>query len=562
MTYSANDEIERYSDLEVAPFLDLIEEWYPYLKPWERHRSGDFWFDIRDAQRVVRFIEGYCVHIKGELAGQPMLLDDWQKAALYECFGWKDAAGLRQYRKFWLEIPRKNGKSTLSSGIALYLLLCDREPGAEVYSAAADKDQARIVFNLARDICLYSDELTSRVEVLKNIIVNPDLNAFYKALSSDAFTKHGLNVHGIVVDEVHAQPDRELIDVLTTSTGSRRQPLEVYITTAGYDRNSICWELHDYAQKLIDGALEDHTFLPIVFAASPDDDWTDPAVWRKANPCLGTAKKLAYMEQQCQKAKNIPAYENTFKRLDLNIWTEQDVRWLPMSIWLPAKPEIIDPFKTIGEIPEELLGKSCFCGLDLSKTTDLTALGFVFRTENGFKRLACHYWAPAQKARERSKKDKVPYELWAKNGWLQLTEGAVVDYDVIREHIKALSEKLDIRQILIDRWNSTQLATQLKSDGLEVAFFGQGFASMSNPSKELETLLLAGKLIHDGNPVLTWNYANVSVKTDPAGNIKPDKEKSTDRIDGAVATIMALGGDIADEEENGSVYDTGELTIL
>jgi phage terminase large subunit-like protein len=371
----------------------------------------------------------------------------------------------------------------------------------------------------------------------------------YRVLSSDAFTKHGLNAHGIVVDEVHAQRHRELIDVLSTSTGARRQPVEVYITTAGYDKKSICWELHQHAERVIKGIVNDPFFLPVIFAASPTDDWRDPKVWAKANPGLGKSIKLSYLEAECQKAIEIAAYENTFKRLHLNIWTSQESRWLQLeTAWDPCNTPVLEL--------ELLRGRRAWVGVDLSSTTDITAVVFLVEDpdEEGEFDVVPFFFVPEERLLLRAKRDRVEYDVWRDQELIIATEGNVVDYEAVRKKVNDVGEILDIQEIAIDRWNSTGLQTQLMGDGFNVVKFGQGFASMSGPTKELERLLLQRKLRHGGHPVLRWMADNVATSQDPAGNIKPDKAKSTERIDGIVALVMAIGRALTNEAEEEPQY--------
>jgi phage terminase large subunit-like protein len=499
--------------------------------------AGGFWFDEEAADRAVAFFETCLTHTKGEMAGKPLMLDDWERDRIVRpLFGWKRADGTRRYRKIFVFVARKNGKSTLCAGIALYLLHADREMGAEVYSAAADREQAAIVFDVAKQMVIQSPPLRERTEVYRRSMVHLESASSYKVLSADAFTKHGLNASGVVVDEVHTQRNRELIDVLSTSVGSRRQPIEVYITTAGYDRNSICWELYDYAVRVSKGIIQDDAFLPVLYQADPDDDWTDETIWAKANPGLGHSIKLDYLRAECKKAQEIAAYENTFKRLHLNIWTAQENRWLRIE-------QTWDPCATPLPALELMRGRKAWLGVDLSTTTDITAVVALIADpdEPDEYDVLPLFFVPNERILLRARRDRVPYDLWRDQGHLIATEGDVVDYEVVREHIRELGEVLDIQEIAIDRWNSTGLQTQLTGDGFTVVQFGQGFASMSAPTKELERLLLLKALRHGGHPVLRWMADNVAVNQDPAGNIKPDKAKSTERIDGIVALVMAIG---------------------
>lgn len=513
--------------------------------------NTEFWYDEAAAQRAVEFFSKCLTHTKGEWAGQPLHLDEWQAEKIIKpLFGWKRKDGTRKYRTAFIMIPRKAGKSTLAAGIANILLFADGEPGAEVYSAAADRDQAGIVFEMARGMIEASEPLRKRSSCYKRSIVVPSTGSSYKVLSSDAYTKHGLSAHGIVVDEVHALPDRELWDVLTTSTGARRQPLTVAITTAGYDRHSLCYELYDYAVKVRDGIIDDPAFLPVIFEASKDDDWTKPATWRKAHPGLGVSVKEEYFAAECAKAQQLPGYENTFKRLLLNIWTEQNTRWLALEAWDKCGADLPD-----------LAGKTCYVGLDLATTTDIAALVLAFPIGSTVH-LMPFYFVPQDGIKRRSDRDRVPYVDWARQGRIIATEGSVIDYDVIRAKINELSEVYHIKEIAVDRWNATQISTQLAGDGFEMVGFGQGFASMTAPTKELERRILSQEINHGRCPILRWMASNVSVKQDPAGNIKPDKSRSTERIDGIVATLMALGRVMANDEDRGSVYDSDGIMFV
>jgi phage terminase large subunit-like protein len=484
--------------------------------------------DQTAADLAVRFFQENLTHSKGELGGKPFILEPWQQDYVRQLFGTM-AGGVRQYRTSLLAIPRKNGKSTLCAGIALKLMF-DGEPGAEIYSCAADRDQARLVFEMAKACVENSPKLRSRLRVFRNSIVREDTHSTYKALSAEAFTKHGLNAHGIIFDELHAQPDRELWDVMTTSTGARRQPLCVAITTAGFDRKSICWEIWRYALAVRDGAIKDPTFLPAIYAADPEDDWTKEETWRKANPNLGVSVKLEDLQVRCQRAQDMPSEENTFRRLHLNQWTEQDTRWLRMDHWAQGDQAC----------PVDLTGRECFGGLDMATSFDTTCLCLLFALDDGRYWAEPFFWIPEENMRERVKRDRVPYDMWHRQGFLRTTPGNVTDYDLVRADINELAKKYNIRQVAIDRWNATQLSNQLQGDGLNVIGFGQGYGSMSAPAKRLEGLVVGGKVLHH-SPVLDWQASNVAVQSDHAGNIKPSKAKSTERIDGIVSLTMALG---------------------
>jgi phage terminase large subunit-like protein len=335
-----------------------------------------------------------------------------------------------------------------------------------------------------------------------------------------------------------------------TSTGARRQPLIIHITTADFDRPSICNEKYDYACKVRDGIIHDPAFLPVIYEADRDDDWTNPEVWAKANPNLGISVSLQYLERECRRAQETPSYENTFKRLHLNMKTQQDVRWLGMEAWDACGEEAIEE--------SVLEGQECFAGLDLSTTTDISAFVLAFQDEEGVLTVLPRFWIPEDSALKRERRDRVPYVDWARQGLIETTPGNVIDYDRIRTHINDIKDRFKITEIAIDRWNATQLATQLQGDGFEVVAFGQGFKDMTAPTKELEKLVMSGKLRHAGHPVLRWMASNVAVETDAAGNLKPSKKKSTERIDGIVALVMALGRLMVTPIET-SVYNTRGL---
>lgn len=491
-----------------------------------------FWFDKKAADAAVAFFEKLLVHSKGEWAGQPFVLQPWQREDIIRpLFGWKRPDGTRRYRRAYIEIPRKNGKSTLAAGLALYMLFADNEPGAEVYSAAADTDQARIVFDEARRMVESSPALSKYGTVYRKSIIVPMAGSTYRVISADAHTKHGFNASGVIFDELHAQPDRNLYDVLNTSTGARRQPMMVMITTAGYDRESICYEQHEYARQVLSGVVDDPSFFAFIAGAEEGDDWTSPITWAKANPGLGVTIKLDYLQTECRRAMASPAYQNTFRRLHLNQWTNQDERWLDMHAW-----NVCD-----GELPD-LTGRECYAGLDLASTTDIAALSLIFPPEDDDEPywVMPFFWVPEEALIERARRDRAPYDAWVRDGFMAATPGNVIDYAFIEQAMMRLGQQYVVREVAFDRWGATLLTQRLTDLGFEMVQFGQGFASMSAPMKEFHKLILERKLGHGGQPVLRWMADNVVAKQDPAGNIKPDKGRSRAKIDGIVATIMGL----------------------
>lgn len=501
----------------------------------ERAARGGCRFDLAAAEKVRGFLAKFLRHGKGEWAGKPFDLLEWQwRDVVAPLFGWKRPDGTRRFRRAGIWVPKKNGKSTLCAALSLYLLLADGERGAEVYSAAADRDQASIVFREAANMVRASPGLTGKLTVVDTTktIGFPSRAAWYKALSAEVATKEGLNIHGLIFDELHAQRTRHLWDCLTYGGAARRQPLLLSISTAGYDRTTIGYEQYLYAKGVLEGTILDAGFFAYVAEAGPEDDWSDPAVWRAANPSFGVTIKADQFEADCREAQNSPAKQNAFRRYRLNQWTEQDVRWLSLERWDAC---------ALAVPPEELEGRGCYAGLDLASTTDLASLALLFPLEGGRYAVLPFFWAPEGAARRRERENRAKITQWAREGHVELTPGDVIDYDRIRARIGGLAQRFRINEIAIDRWNSTQLATQLQGDGLAVVGYGQGFASMSAPTKELEALVLSGRLAHGGHPVLRWNASNVTVETNAAGDLKPSKSKSTEKIDGVVSVIMALG---------------------
>jgi phage terminase large subunit-like protein len=472
-------------------------------------------------------------HTKGPFARQTFNLRPWQRSILRRLFR-KRPDGVRQYRTCLLMLPRKNGKSELAAAVALYGLLADGETGAEVYSAAADKDQAGLVFGVAAQMIRNDPALDAECYIVdsQKRIVHKRSGSFYRAISAEAYSKHGFNASMVIYDELHAAPSRELYDVLSTSMGARKQPLLLAISTAGYDRHSILWELYQHAKNVQEHPALDPTFLSVLYEAPSDAEWTSPRVWKKANPALGDFRSLEEMQIACARAKEIPAQENNFRRLYLNQWTEQSSRWIQMAAWDACQAPIDRA---------ALRGRRCYVGMDLSSTTDLTALVAVFPDEDGGFDVLAQCFVPADRIRERSRRDKVPYDQWARDGWLPAIPGPAIDYEVVRQALRAWCAEFDVQMVAFDPWNATDLVSRLeKQDGIVCVPMRQGFASLSAPTKSLEKAILARQLRHDGHPVLRWCVSNVAVDSDPAGNLKPSKVASTERIDAVVALVMAV----------------------
>ena len=515
-------------------------------------------YDKAQADFAVGFIECLC-HTKGRWAGKPFKLLPWQEQIVRDIFGTLKADGNRQFTTAYIEIPKKNGKSELAAAIALYMLFADGEASPEVYGAAADRQQAAIVFDVAHQMVNMTAALAKRSKILtaNKRIVSGFNNGFYQVLSAEVTSKHGLNVSGLVLDEVHAQPNRKLYDVLTKGSGdAREQPLYFLITTAGNDTNSICYELHQKALDIIEGRKVDPTFYPVIYGAPESADWTSPAVWKEANPSLGDTITMEKVQAACESAKQNPAEENSFRQLRLNQWVKQAVRWMPMDKWDACDFVVND---------NELAGRVCYGGLDLSSTTDITAFVLVFPPldEEDKYHILPYFWIPEENVDLRVRRDHVPYDLWEKQGTLLTTEGNVVHYGYIEKFIEKLNERFNIREIAYDRWGAVQMVQNLEGMGFTVVPFGQGFKDMNPPTKELMKLTLEKRIAHGGHPVLRWMMDNIFIKTDPAGNIKPDKEKSTEKIDGVVATIMALDRAIRCGLDDGeSVYDERGILLI
>ena len=515
-------------------------------------------YDADAADYAVMFIESLC-HTKGTWARKPFELIDWQEQIIRDIFGVLKPNGYRQFNTAYIEIPKKQGKSELAAAVALLLTCGDGEERAEVYGCAADRQQASIVFNVAADMVRMCPALSKRVKILdsqKRLIYQPT-GSIYQVLSADVGNKHGFNTHGVVFDELHTQPNRKLFDVMTKGSGdARMQPLYFLITTAGNDTKSICYEIHQKAKDIIEERKIDHTFYPVIYGAEESDDWTDPKVRKKANPSLGITVGIDKVKDACESAKQNPGEENSFRQLRLNQWVKQAVRWMPMDKWDKCEFAVCE---------DDLEGRICYGGLDLSSTTDITAFVLVFppEDENDKYIILPYFWIPEDNLDLRVQRDHVPYDVWERQGFLQTTEGNVVHYGYIEKFIESLGERFNIREIAFDRWGAVQMVQNLEGMGFTVVPFGQGFKDMSPPTKELMKLVLEQRIAHGGHPVLRWMMDNIFIRTDPAGNIKPDKEKSTEKIDGAVATIMALDRAIRCGNDNGaSVYDSRGLLFI
>lgn len=531
----------------------------PGFDPWV-HAEG-CWIDHDEAQRAIDFFEKCLRHIEGKVSKKLFILEPWQRAVVANLFGWKRKNDkgriVRRFRTLFLYVPRKNGKTPFVAGLCLFLLICDGEPGAQIYSAAAEREQAAILFRHAKGMVENEPLLDERVTIyggggsggLRSIVLKEDEASVFKVLSADADTKHGQNPHVVMIDELHAQPNRDLVDTLETGFASdnREQPLLVYLTTADFDRPSICNEKYKQACQVRDNGGDankpgfDQTFLPVIYEATDKDDWTDEAVWAKANPNLGVSVSLDYLRNKCRQAKETPVFENTFKRLHLNMRTQTDVKLISMDLW----DACAEPFEL-----SSLYGRDCYGGLDLASTEDLASFSLVFPGD--VTHLFVWSWCPEDKVKRRARM-QIPYDEWARLGHLTATGGNQIDYDTIHDHIVAQSELFNIKSIGFDPYQAESMQQGLSGAGLSMVKVPQTHANLSGPTKELLRLVKSNRLRHGGNPVVRWAASNVAAYIKgkiPTGQtigdyldkvpIMPSKQNSADKIDPITATVIAI----------------------
>jgi phage terminase large subunit-like protein len=513
------------------------------------------YFDSTSADRVKQFFEKFLRHSKGQFAGKKFELLDWQWERVIEpLFGWKMSDGTRRFRKCAIAVPKKNGKSTLLAGVGLYLLTKDNEPGAEIYVAAGSKKQASIIFDEAANMVEASDALTGRIKPRRAVkeMDYPKTLSTFTALSAEAYTKEGPNSSGTLFDELHAQPDDKLWNVLAFAGASRRQPLLFWISTAGVDREGICYRQWRIAKDVQESKAVDISLLPLIYEAEEKDDPWSEDTWRKVNPSYGITINKREMQEAADAARADPATENSFRRYRLNQWTRSESKWISSERWDACRADYTEA---------DLRGLKCWAALDLATTTDINALVLLFKV--GLKyRVLPFFWVPeaALRGRERSNRQRIDH--WAAKGLIKLTSGNSVDYGVIRADINALADEYRIREVALDPWNATSLATDLMGDGFHVEYVRQGYYSINAATKEFEKLVVNGLLEHNGNPVLDWMFSNITIETDAAGCIKPSKSRSADKIDGIVSTIIALARAIKQEQPKKSVYDKRGVQTL
>lgn len=504
-------------------------------------------FDEKAANHVIEFFEKYLRHSKGEWAGQPIILEGWERFILSNIFGWKSKkTGLRRFRTAYIETGRKNGKTLLISGIGNYLFIADGEPGAEVYSAAVKRDQARLSHSEAKRMIKSSPILNSRVKVFKDNLNIEQTASKFEPLGADADSLDGLNIHGALIDELHAHKTRDMWDVLETATGARRQPIQIAITTAGFDRETICWQIHDYIQKILEKVIEDDTFFGIIYAIDEEDriQWENEIIWQKANPNLNISVKLEDLQRKAKRAKEIPSQLNAFLQKHLDVWTEAAEIWIPLEKWDRC-------FMSLNE--NDLQGKTCHAGLDLSSRLDITALTYTFSPEfqSDKYKVIYRYFIPEDNMRERVRRDRVPYDAWYRQGFLYATSGNVIDYSFILQKIIEDCAIFNVMSLTFDPYGATRFIQDLQGLGFEepkanklnerlLIEFRHTYTNFTNPVKEMEKLITGEEILFQKNPVMRWMASNVVIRQGAAGGLMPDKAKSRERIDGIVSALMGL----------------------
>jgi phage terminase large subunit-like protein len=531
-------------------------------------------FDEIKAKRAVNFFEVLLTHTKGSYARKPFKLARWQEKIVRDVFGTVKADGNRIYQTVYIEIGKKNGKSELASGFALFGLIADGEAGAEIYSAASTRDQAGICYRVAAQMVRNKPWLKSRINIhdsTKVLTSKNDFCSFYKAISADADTQDGVEPHFAIIDELHRQKKRDLYDVLYRGMSNRRQPLFVQLTTAGVvGESEVCWEQHEYARQIIEGVFKDPSFYPVIYGLGENEDWQDeghqakydrrgyciaPATgWYKANPALGTYLKLEKVREEYHKAIRIPSEQNSFRRFRLSQWVSQEKRWIDQKEWKACG----EPFNVA-----DFVGQPCYAGLDLSTSRDITAYIKDFERDD-IHHLVAHFWVPEEEIKRRLEQGDNRFDIWRKQGLITVTDGNVIDFRVIRQQIEQDSTIYEIKEVGHDPWNATEIVQNLADFGLTMVPIRQGFATMSPASKDFEKMILERRIRHGNNPVLNWMMDCVTIKQDPAGNIKPvkpDRLKSSKRIDGIVASIMAIDRSTRNSSNKKSIYDDPDVVI-
>jgi phage terminase large subunit-like protein len=547
-----------------------------YFDDIQNAKQLGLYFDKRRAQDVIDFFS-FLVHSEGEFSGKPFELSGWELFIVWNVFGWyrtnhkrwliktphgiEDTSGTRRFRNVYIEVSRKNGKTSFAAALGLLLAFADGYPGSQVYSIATKRDQAKICWTLAKRMTLASSFIREEggVEVLANNLNQHHTNSKFEPLSSDYNSLDGLNIHGAICDEVHAWTGRDLYDKISQGTGAQPQPLIFEITTAGNNQQSFCWTQHEYTCKILDNVLQNDEWFGVIYTLDEGDDPFEERNWYKSNPALGINKQVSDMRKLAQLAKEIPTELNAFLQYQLNVWVRGETKWMDMEAWrLSAGPVPASQLETF------LASRTCYAGLDLAFSQDLAACVYVFPpADDGLYYVLPRFFCPEDRILQRSRNDRVPYDVWADQGFLIPTSGDFIDHKFIFEQIKKDREKFVIKELAFDRYGAEWIQNALTDIGLTLVQFGQGYVSMSPPMKDLQVLIGKYQIAHGDNPILTWNADNVIATMDPAGNIKPDKQKSREKIDGIVALIMALSRAMVHDPNAGkSIYETrGILTI-
>ena len=541
--------------VEILPRDKIIERAWSIADSIEEKYQGNYYLDRELAAKMISFVS-LMRHTGGDLAGVNFQLLPFQIEFLLSviCVKSKET-GRRKHTTALLMLPRKNGKTELIAALLDFFLFADDENGKEIYCAANETDQAKIIFKATESMIRQNRTLPKRCTIFKStktIEKKSEYEDFIKVLTSNADTKDGLKPYIVVYDELHAAKSPELYTVLEEGMAHRSNPLFVIISTAGYNHQGIMKKKYDYAKQVQAGIIDDPSFYSMIFEPDEGDDWKDEATWIKCNPALGYGVKMEYLRNKFIKALHSSSDEVAFKTKHLNIWTSSAEAWIKNEDWEASYSHPVSPDP----------GAPCFAGLDLSSTTDISAFVLLFPGEEGYDVLA-RFWIPEDNMRERERRDKVPYSQWVRDGWISATEGNVIDYAFIEAQIRKDCEEYDVKELAYDRWNATDIITRLNEEGVATMVpFGQGFASMNAPTKEIETLVLQKRLNHGNNPVLTWMMSNVAIRTDPAGNIKIDKAKSSEKVDGMVALAMALGRAMVHQGGKPSIYETRGIRSL
>ena len=514
--------------------------------------EGSSW-SARSAEHAVTFIESMCRHSMGDKAGTKFVLLPWQLNLVANLYGWVRKDGTRRYRQCHVLVPRKSGKTELAAALALYHLLADAEPTPEVVGIARDREQARLCFSRAKRMAEQEPRMKRNLEFYQSRITAPDLFGAYKVLSADAPSAHGLNVSACIADEIHSMENRrDLYEAVMTSMGARRQPMMVSITTAGTLRESLEFDMFTYGQKICEGVVENAAFLPCLYYAADTDDWQDEKVWYKSNPSLGETVKVGWYKEECKRAADQPSYETPFRTYYLCQHVTSANRWLRMSDWDLCKAEFDE---------EEMRTLPCYLGIDLGQTSDISSVAAVWIDGERMWVKSWNY-APEEGAASRARRDGVPYLEWAQRNWMTLTTGDTTDYNFIVGQIDAICKRHKVRMIGYDPYNAQNVGNDLESRGLKVVRVPQSYLNLSTPTKMWERGVVGKTLTHDGNPVLAWAMSNCVVEQDFAGNSRPSKRKSVEKIDPVVAAIVALGASLHDEKVSASIYEKRGIAWL